>query len=174
MSGTALWIVGLGSNVEPERNVPRMLAALLGIAPRVVASRVVATEPQGLLPGESGRFLNLAVALECASEPAAFKKRLESIEAALGRDRSDPERRRRSRTADLDPLLRLDPGTRRVDPSALPREPYQRTTMLELLDHLGIDAGAPPPPLPAGVPLRLGATRFGSVPTTMTSSEGER
>lgn len=131
------YLLSIGSNIDPRRNVPRILDRLLGLAPDLVASRILETEPVGLRPegGEPpGRFLNLAVALDWPGDAASLKLRLVAIEEALGRDRSSPERKRLSRSADLDIVGELRPG---AEARSMPLESYVRPAVLELLCALG-------------------------------------
>lgn len=90
----------LGSNIEPEANLPRALA-LLAAAGRVVAvSAVYRTAAVGRT--DQADFLNAAVLLETALEAGELKKRvIAGVEAALGRVR-DPLDKNAPRTIDVD------------------------------------------------------------------------
>lgn len=92
-------VVGIGSNIEPERHVREALAALavrfgtLDISPAYACPAV----------GFSGAdFVNLVVAFEADESIASVQAGLRDIEAACGRDRAA---RDGSRTMDLDMLL---------------------------------------------------------------------
>lgn len=161
------YLLGIGSNVDPEINVPRILEALLETADRLDASRVVRTPPIG--PIEGGDFLNLVVALESSHSLAELQPFWQSIETRLGRDREHPDRKRRSREADIDHLLTLADGVRRLDAADLPDEPFVRPALLELLQHLGIRHQAGRLPLPEGVPLRVAGRWIGERPTSLTA-----
>lgn len=113
--------LSLGSNIDPEANLPRCVA-LLGERCRVLAvSRVYETAPVGL--SEQANFLNAAVLLETALEAADFKADvLADIENRLGRVRTD--NKNAPRTIDIDIALFnhdvLTVGTRRIpDPEIL-------------------------------------------------------
>lgn len=102
--------VTLGSNVEPERNLPaavRELDAAVGVE---AVSRAYEAEPVGA-PG-SPRFLNAAVAIRTPLPPGELKFGVfRPIEARLGRVRtSDPNA---PRTIDID--IALVDGVRFVD-----------------------------------------------------------
>ena len=79
------YLLSIGSNIDPRRNVPRVLSRLLEIAPSLRVSRILETTPVGIL-GEDGeppgRFLNLAVLLEWAGDEASLKAQLVEIEEA--------------------------------------------------------------------------------------------
>lgn len=162
------YFVGLGSNIEPRRNVPLMLRALLSISPAVHIGRVVQTDPVGVV---GAPFLNAAAAISTSLTPQELKAFFNSTEARLGRDRSDPGSKLRSRTADLDIILALAPGAAGVAPELLPREPYVLPLLLELLDALGV-AAPEPPALPPGVPLSLDGLPFGEAPRSFTLAGG--
>lgn len=163
------YFVGLGSNIEPRRNFPLMLRALLSISPAVHIGRVVQTDPVGVV---GAPFLNAAAAITTDLSPGELKAFLNTVEARLGRDRADPGSKTRSRTADLDIIFPLAPGVVSVPPDLLPREPYVRPMLLELLDALGVTAGAQPAVLASGAPLSLDGLPFGEVPRTFTSAGG--
>lgn len=164
------FFIGLGSNIEPGRNFPLMLRALLRVAPAVHISRVVQTEPVGVA---GARFLNAAAAFEAAMTQAELKAYFNAVEAALGRDRADPASKSSSRTADLDILFALEATTTRVPAELLPSEPYVRPLLLELLAALGLTATAEPLALAPGVALQFDELAFGKAPCTFTST-GDR
>ncbi|HXT19246.1 MAG TPA: 2-amino-4-hydroxy-6-hydroxymethyldihydropteridine diphosphokinase [Thermoanaerobaculia bacterium] len=79
-------IVGLGSNVEPERNLPAAVRRLAAVAELVAVSSAWATTPVGP-PGQLP-FVNAAVRLRTALPIERVKAELlRPIEAALGRVR---------------------------------------------------------------------------------------
>jgi 2-amino-4-hydroxy-6-hydroxymethyldihydropteridine diphosphokinase len=156
------YILGFGSNIDPAANTLRMLAEVCALGNEPALSRIIATEPVGVV-GE--RFLNAVLSLCCGLAPAELKVRLLQIEAALGRDHSDPQRKKRSRPADIDILLVLAEDARRVDAAELPAEPYLRPQVLELLAFLGIATDAPAEELAAGTALQYGGQWIGMGPT---------
>ncbi len=80
-------IVGLGSNQEPERHLPRAVRMLGERAEILAASSAWATTPVGP-PGQPA-FVNAAVLLRTLLPPERFKSELlRPIEAALGRVRT--------------------------------------------------------------------------------------
>ncbi len=91
--------VMLGSNIDPERNLPAAVKALGGLGRVVATSSVWQTAPIG--DTEQADFCNAAVLLETALEPAELLPRLRDIELDLGRVRN-PGNKNAARTIDLD------------------------------------------------------------------------
>jgi 2-amino-4-hydroxy-6-hydroxymethyldihydropteridine diphosphokinase len=164
------YFLGIGSNVDPERNVPRILEALLDAAGRLVVSRVVRTPPVGPMEG-GGDFLNLVVALDSPRPLAELRRSWQEIEVQLGRDRSHPDRKRLSRPADIDLLFHLEENARQVAAAVLPTEGFLRPALLDLLDHLRIEPLLKPPSdlgaAPPGVRLTVAGVAVGERPTTL-------
>lgn len=139
-------LISIGSNIAPERNVPRILDALLDLHPRMWVSSIGRTAPIGVRHANgdpAGGFYNLAVLIALEATPDRLKAHTNAIERALGRDRDNPNSKRLPRPADLDPLWSVDviPAT----PPPLPDEPYVRPFVIELLSALGLPT---PPPGP--------------------------
>ncbi len=158
------YFVGLGSNIEPEKHLTLMLRALLAISPTAQVGRVLETEPVGVI-GEP--FLNVPVAITTRHSPVELKALFDSIEASLGRDRTAPDRKTRSRTADLDILFWFDDDATSVPARLLPQEPYMRPMVIELLDAVGVQVDVERPALAPGVPLSLDGLIFGERPVTL-------
>ncbi|OSM04892.1 2-amino-4-hydroxy-6-hydroxymethyldihydropteridine diphosphokinase [Magnetofaba australis] len=160
------YFIGLGSNIEPERNMALALAALLDLAPTLYVSRVLATKPVNV--PDDAYFLNCAVALQSPLSPEALKHEFNAIEARMGRDRSDPDRWKKSRTIDLDILFLWDKRRPIDSPTLLPDEPYIRPQVLELMDFLHIDGGSwRKDPLPDGREIVLEGVYIGLTPLTL-------
>lgn len=162
------YFIGLGSNIEPQRNIIRMLGALRAIAPALAIGRVVETAPVAVA---GAAFLNVPVGLRCDLPAQELKARLNAIEAALGRDRSDPQSKTKSRPADLDILLWLADDATSVPADLLPREPYMRPMLLELLRFLGLTIDAETPELPPGVSLVFAGAAVGLGPVVVGAWE---
>ena len=92
--------VGIGSNIEPELNLRRALAALRERFGAVTASSVYRSRAFGF---EGDDFLNMAASFTTAASPAQVDEVLSAIEYAGGRVRA-PERFG-PRTLDLDLLI---------------------------------------------------------------------
>jgi 2-amino-4-hydroxy-6-hydroxymethyldihydropteridine diphosphokinase len=159
------YLVSLGSNIDPYGNVERMLLALLDLSPRLDVSRIIETEPVGLVEG--GQFLNLSVCLYSILEPAALKRQFDEIETRLGRDRRDALSKIKSRPADLDILFGLPSDRTFVRRDKLPEESYVRPALIELLHYLGLDCGETVPQLPDGVLVPVGPVQTGLRPATL-------
>jgi len=157
--------LGIGSNLRPRENFPRIVDALLRLGPRLALSRVIETEPVGF-PSEN-QFLNGVAALWTNLSPEQLKKACVAIEEKLGRDRTDPRRKFRDRPADIDILFSLAPSNPSVPWSSLPKESYVRLPLLELLSHLRLVSAEVVPELPPGVPLRVGGILLGEAPATI-------
>lgn len=94
--------VVFGSNINPERNLPRALALLAERTQVTATSGVYRTRPVGRQ--DVPPFLNAAVALRTRLSPAELKYGLlRPIESALGRVRTAD--RNAPRTIDLDLVL---------------------------------------------------------------------
>lgn len=92
-------LIALGSNIEPETNLPRAVRRLAQRFPGLAASRLYATTPVGA--PEAPPFLNAAVAIETALPLADLKYRvLRPLESELGRVRGAD--RNAPRPIDLD------------------------------------------------------------------------
>lgn len=104
------YLIGLGSNIEPGKHLPEMLRGLLRIHPMLMISRVVRTKPKGIQSDND--FLNAVVFLPVDMPADELKIKTNAIEAALGRDRSRADKKLIDRTADIDLLIRTEPGQR--------------------------------------------------------------
>lgn len=106
-------LIAVGSNIEPELNLPRAVRRLAERFPGLAASRVYATAAVGA-PG-APPFLNAAVAIATELPLAELKHRvLRPIEAELGRVRGRD--RNAPRPIDLD--VAFCPGLVLRDPAA--------------------------------------------------------
>ncbi|MEM8525334.1 MAG: 2-amino-4-hydroxy-6-hydroxymethyldihydropteridine diphosphokinase [Bacteroidota bacterium] len=99
------YFIALGSNINPESNIINMIEALFELSEVVDISEIMRTEPVGLKSEKY--FLNTVVRIETDKDRPDLKNALNTIEESLGRDRSNPERKYRDRTADLDILFAL-------------------------------------------------------------------
>ena len=102
--------ISIGSNIDPERNLPRCVDRL-GIIGEVVAVSRVYQNP-AVASTTQPDFLNAAVMIETTLAPSGIKRRLHDIETELGRVRTEDTHA--ARTIDLDLCLLGD----RVERSA--------------------------------------------------------
>ena len=94
-------LVSLGSNVEPERNLPEAVRRLAELFALRAVSSAWSTQPVG--PAGQPPFLNAAAVIATDASPTAVRERLRGVEAAMGRRRpADPFA---PRPIDLDLLL---------------------------------------------------------------------
>lgn len=158
------YLIGIGSNIAPEENVPRVLERLAREFGEVRVSSICRTEPEGI--ASERHFLNLVVYLETELNETRLKGWLNALEESMGRDRSHPDKKRLDRTADLDILRRLAPGER-LSPHALPSESYLRPCFEELAARLELLPDCGGLPSPGGFQLSLNGTRFGNSPALL-------
>jgi 2-amino-4-hydroxy-6-hydroxymethyldihydropteridine diphosphokinase len=97
-----VFLLGIGSNIQPESNVPKAHLALANLGQVLNTSQVVNTPADG--PYFSGTFANQLVLLQADKEATELKQALLSIEEQMGREPKCPERKYRDRTIDLDIL----------------------------------------------------------------------
>lgn len=95
--------VALGSNIDPETNLPAAIKHLRRWATVLEVSPVYVTPPQGYT--EQADFYNMAVKVLTRRTPEAFKTQvIDWIERELKRER-DPDNKNAPRTIDLDLVL---------------------------------------------------------------------
>ena len=93
--------IAIGSNIEPERNLPHAVELLKRLGVPVRVSRVYQNPAHGDRPQPD--FLNAAMLLEVEGEPEAIRLKLRAIESELGRVRT--EDKFAPRTIDLDLVI---------------------------------------------------------------------
>lgn len=105
--GASLYLIGLGSNLEPRAQHLRMAASALGdCAGKVLAvASIIETAPWGGVATHP--FFNTALILESELAPDHVLRMLMDIEQSLGRVRRE---RWGNRTIDLDILLWTSPS----------------------------------------------------------------
>jgi len=133
------FFVGLGSNLDPERNVPAVVDHLLGHFEGLWISPVVRTAPLGI--DTVHPFLNAVLFVETDQAEGEVKAFFNEVEEALGRDRSDRDRDRRDRPADLDILMHHRPGDM-IGDEAVPTEPYLRPAFIDLCRTMAVAVDA--------------------------------
>ena len=162
------YFAGIGSNVDPARNVALALEELVARFGPVDLSRIIRTAPVGPM---SGMFLNAVAHFQSDLPPDRVKEVFCGMEEALGRDRSDLGRGLRDRTLDLDILLALPKGARTVDAAAVPAEFYYRSSTLELLHVLGFGCAVPPGRVSEAVEVPFRDRHIGPEPTRLLPGE---
>ncbi|GJL71497.1 MAG: 2-amino-4-hydroxy-6-hydroxymethyldihydropteridine diphosphokinase [Nitrosomonas sp.] len=91
-------IIGIGSNINPENNIPESLALLKQQVEIIAISSWVKTAPIGITDQDD--FINGAVRIRTALSRDSLFNYLKKIEDKLGRDRTLPKFG--PRTIDLD------------------------------------------------------------------------
>jgi 2-amino-4-hydroxy-6-hydroxymethyldihydropteridine diphosphokinase len=112
--------VGIGSNIERERNVRAAIAAMRKRFGELDISRIYETEPVGF---EGDPFYNMVATFDTDLPPMQLVDILREIENGNERDRQTP--RLASRTLDLDLLLYGDLAVHQ-DGLTIPREDITR------------------------------------------------
>lgn len=155
------YLIGLGSNIAPEKNLPEILRQLLGIHPQITLSRVLRTEPKGI--DSAHAFLNAVVFLPTSLPADELKRRTNAIEINLGRDRSRPDKKKIDRTADIDLLMKTHPT--QLDKPLDTIESYLLPSAREVIAYI---SGAPLPAIEGEiVSIALEGVRLGEAPTTI-------
>ena len=124
--------VGLGSNIEPVRNLRWALAALGREFGKLSCSSVYRSPAFGFAGPE---FLNIVVGFDTSRDVDAVEAVLSALENERGRDAAD---RSGSRTLDLDLLLvgqRVDPA-RRLPRADVLRYPFVLAPLAEIAPGL--------------------------------------
>jgi 2-amino-4-hydroxy-6-hydroxymethyldihydropteridine diphosphokinase len=133
------FILGIGTNVDPERNARHIVERLVYRFGRTLVSRFHYTEPVGM--DSDRRFINYCAFIETRLDPGACKSACVAIEVALGRDRTDPLRKTRDRTADIDLLAHLLPGSTTL--GLVEVADYLARPLAELTALLALDRAVP-------------------------------
>lgn len=128
--------VGVGSNVEPAKNMRRALRRLARETQVVALSTVYETEPEGR--PEQPHYYNCVVEIETEAAPAELKRKLREIEESLGRMRTADKYAPRTIDLDLlahDELFIQTPELTLPDPDVATRA-YLATGLSELAPAL--------------------------------------
>jgi len=152
------YLVGLGSNLQPERNIPAIIRTLLLEFGALGVSPVIKTRPVGIRSHHD--FLNAVVFVETDLDADRLKACFNDIEERLGRDRSDSARHTKDRPADLDILLHCQ-GDGTLDAAQYPAEPYLRPPFLALCESMGLVGHTIENPELQTVTLSLDGIEFG-------------
>jgi 2-amino-4-hydroxy-6-hydroxymethyldihydropteridine diphosphokinase len=96
----AIAFVGIGSNIESERNIRRAAGELRRLFPNIVFSSIYRTAPQEV--EDQPDFLNAVAKIETDEPPEFMLTKLQSIEELLEKN---PPYKSGPRTIDLDLLL---------------------------------------------------------------------
>lgn len=162
------YLLGIGSNIQPELNVAEIIRLLLKPFSKLSLSRVLKIPPVGM--NSHRDFYNLVVFIETTLSELELKAICNRIEINLGRDRSDPARKTKDRTADLDILTSaIFPNDGRRLASSITDEYFlyplidEMTAYLSSRDYL---------PQQTGVEIAVDDLTFGQAPTTIYRDAG--
>ncbi|HEY6837894.1 MAG TPA: 2-amino-4-hydroxy-6-hydroxymethyldihydropteridine diphosphokinase [Geobacteraceae bacterium] len=125
--------LSLGSNIEPEANLPAAVRELARFGRIVRVSSVWESPPEGF--ADQPHFLNAALLLETHLPAAELKERaIAAIEARLGRQRS--ANRNAPRTIDIDIMLFnhecLTIGSRTIPDAEVLERPFVAIPLAEI------------------------------------------
>lgn len=98
--------LSLGSNISPEASAVRMVRALCLRFGKIGLFPFCYTPPEGI--NSDTLFLNGLAIIAASDAKLLVKDQLNAIETAMGRDRDDPERSYKDRTADIDILAQAE------------------------------------------------------------------
>ncbi len=158
------YLLGVGSNIDPEQNFAPIIALLLESFEPVHLSRVLNIPPVGM--NSHRAFLNAVAFVETDMDERELKQRCNRIETTLGRDRDDPDSKFKDRPADVDILayFNTDADWQR-SASSLTDEYFLYPLIDELKAYLTqkdqIAAAQP------GTRLRIGSSAFGEAATSI-------
>ncbi|MBB3262755.1 2-amino-4-hydroxy-6-hydroxymethyldihydropteridine diphosphokinase [Azospirillum sp. OGB3] len=170
---TVGYILGIGTNLDPDRNAALIAAHLADAFGGVLVSRFYRTAPVGMASVHP--FVNYCAYVPSALDPACCKGMCVGIELALGRDRDHPGCKTRDRPADIDLIGRVGRSFPADGLAALSPDPYLTAPFAEIAALL---AGRPVPPprgelCAAAVPgCRGGSPRLGEAPATVHRDDG--
>jgi 2-amino-4-hydroxy-6-hydroxymethyldihydropteridine diphosphokinase len=157
------YILGIGSNINPETNINQIISLLLTLFPRLTLSRVIKIPPVGM--NSQHYFLNVAVYIETDLSKKELKSLCNKIESQLGRDRNDPASKIKDRTADLDILFHAKSSADLVTPvNRITDEYFLYPLLEELIAYL---LGKAPLIRQDGTPLQFDDLSFGQTATTI-------
>ncbi len=94
-------IIGIGSNINPDENIQKMLGLLAADVRIIKVSVMVKTKPIGIT--DQPDFTNGAVLIETDMDVNELKNYLKNIEDRMGRDRA--QRKFGPRNIDLDIMI---------------------------------------------------------------------
>jgi 2-amino-4-hydroxy-6-hydroxymethyldihydropteridine diphosphokinase len=159
------YLLGLGSNIDPDDNVASMIKLLLRCFDSLYLSRVLYIPPVGM--NTHHYFLNAVAFIETDMAEPELKNICNQIEIALGRDRCDPDSKLKDRPADLDILAHFDRAEDwQRSASSLTDEYFLYPLINELQAYLCQDFKAPAT-LQAGTRISTNGLTFGEAATTI-------
>ncbi len=95
--------LSIGTNINPEKNAVKVVKLLCQNFGLLTLYPFVYTAPEAM--SSDSIFLNSLAIIHSQKDKSEIKHILNTIEMTLGRDRNDPEKSVKDRTADIDILL---------------------------------------------------------------------
>ncbi|GAA5216011.1 2-amino-4-hydroxy-6-hydroxymethyldihydropteridine diphosphokinase [Corallincola platygyrae] len=142
------YLCSIGSNIDPEEHVARVVKELVTRFGRVTLSPFTYTSPVGM--DSEHRFINALFLFYSKDTEAEVKQGFNLLEAVHGRDRADQLSSVKDRTLDLD-ILQTSP----TPDFSQPEESYLQGLAAHLLEQQAL------PPGTEFADIRLGALKFG-------------
>lgn len=159
------YFIGIGSNINPKENFPRILSGILQITPTLYVSRVIETQPHKF--ETESNFFNCAISFISEMNENTLKDRFNQIEIDLGRDRDAPNSKTTDRVADIDILFWINAIDDCAPADKLPLEPYLYPQTIELVIYLGLTCDLPLNTIPRGVSFDYQGTPYGTHVVTL-------
>jgi len=157
------YLLGVGSNISPHENIAQIVALLLKSFSPLQLSRVLEIPPIGM--NSQHDFLNVVIFIETTATEMELKSVCNAIEVQLGRDRSDPDRKTKDRSADLDILTHISLPADQNRPALDMTDEYFIYPLIDELiayllnQHSELNQ--------AGIPLNIDNLTFGQTATTI-------
>ena len=96
------YYLAIGTNISAEQNAVAIIRKLIESFGRLYVFPYIVTQPENMQT--ANYFLNSVVIISTTLDSNTIKSYLNDIEHALGRDRNDPDRSNKDRSADIDIL----------------------------------------------------------------------
>jgi 2-amino-4-hydroxy-6-hydroxymethyldihydropteridine diphosphokinase len=157
------YLVGIGSNIEPDDNISKIIDLILNYFPNLHLSRVLRIPPIGM--NSHRDFLNMVIFIETDMVEKDLKTICNNIEQKLGRDRNDPARKMKDRSADLDILTAAKFPQDKIRAASEITDEYFLYPLIDELAAYLSDAENLPQQL--GVTINVDGLSFGQTATTI-------
>jgi len=160
------FLLGIGSNIDPHKNITQIIYLLLEHFPLLSLSRVLEIPPIGM--NSQRDFLNVVVFIQTQQSETELKAICNTIEVQLGRNRNDPDRKMKDRSADLDILSKLQLPDDAERPAHMVTDEY---FLYPLLDELiAFLLNKPHALQQSGVEMEVNSLRFGQTATAINGN----
>jgi len=160
------YLLGIGSNIEPHKNITQIIYLLLEHFPSLSLSRILEIPPIGM--NSQHDFLNVVIFIQTEQSEVDLKAICNTIEVQLGRNRNDPERKTKDRPADLDILTKIQlPEEAERSAHMITDEYFLYPLLDELIAHL---VNKPFELQQAGVEMNIDGLSFGQAAATINGN----